>query len=139
MRPILIAFALILCLASAANAQSDADRAAVQDVIRGQLDAFRRDDAGAAYGHAAPVIQRLFPTQDAFMTMVERAYPPVYRSREHAFAEIRETPGGGLAQGVRLRDEAGEDWLAVYTLERQPDGAWRITGCTLERAPTQGA
>jgi hypothetical protein len=34
-----------------------------------------------------------------------------------------------------VQDEAGADWLALYTLEKQPDGAWRITGCQLTKAP----
>jgi hypothetical protein len=29
------------------------------------------------------------------------------------------------------------DWLAVYNLERQPDGTWRIAGCTLLKRPGQ--
>jgi hypothetical protein len=28
----------------------------------------------------------------------------------------------------------GMDWIAIYTLEQQPDGTWRISGCYLAKA-----
>jgi hypothetical protein len=29
----------------------------------------------------------------------------------------------------------GQPALALYAMERQPDGSWRIAGCTLTRPP----
>ncbi|KAA2237884.1 DUF4864 domain-containing protein [Salinarimonas soli] len=120
-------------------AADEADGASVRTVIERQLDAFARDDAAGAYAHAAPVIREAFPTDGVFMSMVRRGYPPVYRARRHSFADLRELPGGGLEQSVRIEDEAGEDWLAVYTMEKQPDGTWQISGCRLERVASQAA
>jgi hypothetical protein len=133
MRILLLALSLIL----AGPAFAEPDRAGVEAVIARQLEAFSRDDAAGAYAHAAPNIRAIFPSEDAFMAMVRRGYPPVHRSRAHRFAELRELPDGAVAQEVRLQDQSGEDWLAVYTLERQPDGSWQITGCTLERMASQ--
>jgi hypothetical protein len=139
MRPLLAALAVALSLLAARPGLAEPDRTGVQAVIERQLEAFARDDAAGAYGFAAPSIQAIFPDEAAFMAMVQRAYPPVYRSRARRFAETTELPDGGVAQAVRLQDEAGEDWVALYTLERGPDGAWRITGCTLQRVPSQAA
>ncbi len=40
---------------------------------------------------------------------------------------------------MSLQDEAGIDWVALYTLQRQVDGQWRITGCQLKKAPGDAA
>jgi hypothetical protein len=123
---------LVLLAASPALALGEADRAAIRSVIEGQLDAFARDDAGGAWAHAAPGIQTLFPSRDRFMEMVRQGYPPVYRQRSRAFGAAEETPGGPT-QAVRFVDREGAAWLAVYSLERQADGTWRISGCSLVR------
>ncbi len=133
------ALALLALLASfPALALGDADRAAIRSVIEGQLDAFARDDAGGAYAYAAPGIQSLFPSRDRFMEMVRQGYPPVYRQRSRAFGAAEETPAGPT-QAVRFVDREGVSWLAVYSLERQPDGTWRISGCSLLREPDEAA
>jgi hypothetical protein len=38
-------------------------------------------------------------------------------------------------QQVRMSDTSGAVWMAVYTLQRQPDRSWRIHGCQLIRSP----
>jgi hypothetical protein len=138
MRHVLPRLLLALCLfgIGPALAADEADRASVRTVIERQLEAFARDDAPTAYAQAAPVIREAFPSEALFMSMVRRGYPPVYRAKRHSFADLREI-SGGLEQSVRIEDEAGEDWLAVYTMEKQPDGTWQISGCRLERVPSQ--
>jgi hypothetical protein len=132
MRRLVPAFLLATVLASPALAVEDADRSQIQDVIRNQLEAFGRDDALAAYGFAAPGIKRMFPTSEIFIDMVRRGYPPVYRPKAWAFGDIKDGPNGPV-QSVRLTDADGTQWLAVYTMEKQEDGSWRISGCTLIR------
>ncbi|MFL6836766.1 MAG: DUF4864 domain-containing protein, partial [Bradyrhizobium sp.] len=46
------------------------------------------------------------------------------------FGEAR-TDGNWIAQRVHIIDADGEAWEALYTLERQPDGSLKITGCSL--------
>jgi ketosteroid isomerase-like protein len=137
MRIILI-FAVVFGLTGTAAAQSEADRSAVQAVIGQQLDAFLSDDAATAYSFAAPNIQTMFPTQDRFMELVQQGYQPVYRSRSRTFGELKET-AMGLEQTVDLVDAAGEFWTAVYTLQRQPDGSWKISSCVLVKKPGEVA
>jgi hypothetical protein len=138
MRILIVVAAVLIGLLSPAAAQSEADRSAIQGVISQQLDAFLRDDGSAAYSFAAPNIQTMFPTQERFMDLVKRGYQPVYRSRSHTFGELKQT-AMGLEQTVDLVDAAGEFWTAVYTLQQQPDGSWKISSCILVKKPGQVA
>ena len=130
MRAIVLLFALLLGLTAPAAAD---DVAAAQSVIRAQEQAFSRDDAAAAYAHAAPEIRQLFPQADIFMLMVQQGYPPVYRHKSFEFGEAR-AANGHIAQRVHIVDDNGEAWEAMYTLEQQPDGSLKITGCSLLKA-----
>lgn len=130
MRAIVLLLAILLNLASPARA---ADVAVAQTVIRAQEQAFARGDAAAAYSHAAPAIREIFPHPEIFMQMVQQSYPPVYRHQSFEFGEAK-VVDDYVAQRVRIVDEKGEAWEALYTLQRQPDGSLKITGCSLLRA-----
>jgi hypothetical protein len=131
MRAFVLLAAVLIGLAASARA---ADEVAVaQAVIRAQVDAFSRDDAAAAYSHAAPSIQNLFPQPDIFMAMVRGSYAPVYRHKSFEFGEARASDGQ-IAQHVHIVDSDGVPWEALYTLEQQADGSLKITGCTLVKA-----
>jgi len=123
---------LALLLIFAAPARAD-DITAAQGVISAQEQAFGRDDAAAAYSYAAPAIQERFPGADIFMSMVRDAYAPVYRHKSFRFGEAR-IESDWIAQQVHIVDANGEMWEALYTLEREPDGSLKITGCTLLKA-----
>jgi hypothetical protein len=107
-----------------------ADVTAAQGVIRAQEQAFARDDAAAAYSHAAPAIREIFPAPDIFMSMVQNGYAPVYRHKSFEFGESR-SEGNWISQHVHIIDANGEAWEALYTLEQQADGSYKITGCSL--------
>lgn len=130
MRALALLVVFLIGLGSPALAD---DVAAAQRVIRAQEQAFGRDDAAAAYFHAAPAIKQIFPEPDIFMQMVQQAYPPVYRHRSFEFGEAR-AANGQVAQRVHIVDTNGEAWEALYTLEQQPDGSFKITGCSLLKA-----
>ena len=126
---LLVAFlAAFTCPACAAD-----DVAAAQGIIRSQLEAFSRDDAATAYSYAAPAIQDIFPQADIFMSMVRQSYAPVYRHKSFEFGEARAS-GGTIAQRAHIIDADGMPWEALYTLELQPDGSVRISGCVLLKA-----
>ena len=130
MRAVFVLAALLLVLAAPVHA---ADVAAAQNVIRAQEQAFAHDDAAAAYSHAAPAIRQVFQHAEIFMQMVRQTYPPVNRHQRFEFGEAR-TADGHVAQRVHIVDEKGEAWEALYTLEQQPDGSLKITGCSLLKA-----
>ena len=132
MRLVLSAFVLLLGMqvAAAQSMPDAANRAAIRGVIAGQIEAFRRNDAGAAFGFASPNIQGMFGTAENFVTMVETGYPPVWRPRDVQFGAI-EDRDGRIVQKVELIGPDGAPALALYTMERGPDGVWRIDGCAL--------
>jgi hypothetical protein len=131
MRLLFLLATVFLSLAAPTRAADDV--AAAQGVIRSQVEAFSRDDAAAAYSHAAPAIQEIFPQADIFMSMVRNSYAPIYRHKSFDFGETR-VSDGTIAQRVHIVDADGIPWEALYTLELQPDGSVKITGCVLLRA-----
>ncbi len=134
-----IVLALVIGLiAGAAQAQTPGDRAAIQSVITGQLDAFQHDDAAGAFAQASPMIQEMFGTPGNFLTMVQSGYPPVYRSKQSVFAGL-DQEDGRIVQRVELVGPDGRDYLALYTMEQQPDGSWKINGCQLTASEKVGA
>ncbi len=72
------------------------------------------------------------------MRMVQEGYQPVYRPRTHQFGELIEKDGQ-LEQTVGIVDAGGGAWTALYTLEREPDGSWKITSCRLLKGAGQVA
>lgn len=123
---LLVALAVIL---GPMSARAD-EIATAQNVIRAQEQAFGRDDAAAAYSYAAPAVKEIFPAPDIFMTMVENGYAPVYRHKSFEFGDSK-VEGSSIAQRVHIIDANGEAWEALYTLEQQSDGSYKITGCSL--------
>jgi hypothetical protein len=130
MRAFVLLAAILIGLAAPARAADDV--AVAQGVIRSQVEAFSRDDAAAAWSLAAPAIQNVFP-QEIFMAMVRGSYAPVYRHKSFEFGEAR-VADGNIAQRVHIVDGDGVAWEALYTLERQPDGSLKISGCSLLKA-----
>lgn len=110
---------------------AEADVREFQRIIKNQLDAFRADDGLAAYSYAAPAIKRIFPSPEIFMQMVRNGYPPVYRSQSFSFGSMTDEMNGRPTQRVTIIDAKGKAWIALYAFEKQPDGSWKIIGCSL--------
>jgi hypothetical protein len=128
---------LAFSIVGLADAQtSDADEAAIRQVIQSQIAAFQRDDGPTAFGYASPTIQQKFINPDVFLEMVKTGYPAVYHPREIEFRELK-VENGRLLQEVYVVGPDGKPALAVYEMQRQPDGSWRINGCWLTPAPDQ--
>lgn len=138
MRKFLLVLAAMLAWGGAARAVdidlSTGDRTAIQGTIRGQMEAFERDDAAAAFALAAPAIQEMFGTPERFLAMVRNGYAAVYRPREVEFRDLV-TVEDIVVQQVLVVGPDGRPQIALYTMERQPDGLWRIGGCTLVASP----
>ena len=112
-----------------------ADEKKIQSVVQAQLDAFAADDAKRAFSYAAPSIRKMVGTADNFMAMVRQGYPAVYRPASVQFLKP-ESIDNEVVQRLQLTDGQGDHWIATYTMERQKDKSWRISGCTL--APQRG-
>jgi hypothetical protein len=125
--------ALVLLLAappSQAAPFTAADEKSVRSVIENQLAAFAKDDAAKAFSFAAPNVREAVGNAAGFMAMVRKDYPVVYRPGSVAFLKA-EGKDGQAIQRVQMTDAGGVSWLAVYSLERQRNKAWRITGCAV--------
>ena len=127
----------VVTLAGAAEV-SRKDSAAIRAVIQEQLDAFARDDAARAFALATPGIRARFGTPEAFLEMVRAAYPVVYRPRSVEF-DASVILEGEVMQPVRMIDAEGRAWIALYPMERQANGTWRINGCQLARLNARAA
>ena len=125
---------VVACLIGATLlARGGDDVAAAQSVIRAQQEAFSRDDDDAAYTFAAPALHGYFRTPENFMFMVRNSYAPVYRHRSFEFGEAA-IVGGKIRQLVHIIDADGVAWEALYTLEQQADGSYKISACILTKA-----
>ena len=135
-----IAVLLLLLTAAPAKAEGLAasDQAAIAAVIRDQIAAFRVDDAKRAFGYASPAIQAKFGTPEEFLDMVRSGYVQVYRAREVSFREIALEQGVPV-QAVEIRGADGTGVLALYFMERQPYGSWKINGVIIAELPERMA
>ena len=118
--------------AAAQQAVPPEDARAVREVIQAQLDAFQHDDAPRAFALATPGIRRTFGSAENFLQMVRNSYAVVYRPRSVIF-QAPQLLDGQVLQPVRFSDAEGRGWIAVYPMQRQPDGSWRTNGCQLEK------
>ena len=110
------------------------DRDEIQRIISDQIAAFEAGDADRAFAHAAPGVASKFGDAERFMQMVRDHYAPVYRPREVEFLELRDDQGPPT-QMVLVVDQQGDAHIALYPMQRQDDGSWRIAGCFLRPAP----
>ena len=132
---LVVGFLPMAALAAGAVDVSERDARSVRMVIQAQLAAFAADDARRAFSYATPKLRDVFGSADKFIEVVREAYPAVYRHETVAFLKP-ELADGTLLQGVHLTDGQGVLWLALYRMERQRDGSWRISACQL--VPAQG-
>ena len=133
----LTVIAAMLLAGAALPAEADesvapADAAAIQQVIQGQMNAFKIDDWNAAFAYASPSIQTKFESPQVFSQLVTQAYQPVYRPRGVEFRTVKASEFGPT-QEVFVVGPDGLSYLAYYTMEKQLDGTWRISGCFLVR------
>jgi hypothetical protein len=102
-------------------------------IVERQFDAFQRDDADAAYALASPTIKEMFVDADHFMAMVRDRYAPVYRHRSVEFGAFEES-GDEASLQATLVDNDNVVWTALYSLRRQENGDWLISGCVLVKS-----
>ncbi len=133
---------LVLCLPGVTPAWTETaapaqDSSAIAAVIEGQIAAFASNDADTAFALASPDIRRTFMTAERFMQMVRSSFQPVYRPRSYSFG----TPAivdGIPVQPVKVIGPDGRGVVALYRMERQHDGSWRIAGVTLHPTGERG-
>lgn len=123
-RPML---AIFMFLAFFGLARAEDPEAVARSIIGQQIQAFLDNDADKAYSFASPAIQTKFQNKDLFFAMVKKSYSPVYRPGNYAYGRSK-IAGDYLYQEVIINDVDGKDWTAVYSLQKQDDGSYRING-----------
>jgi hypothetical protein len=133
------ALLLLSVLVTAPATAGEADVKAAQSSIEAQINAFLAGDDALAYSYAAPNVKQIFPDVERFMGMVRSGYQPVWKPRNFAFGKVEEISPSSIVQQVLLVGPDGKDYEAIYTLELQPDGTFRITGVSLRGSVAIGA
>ena len=135
---LIVTFATVHARADNVPGVTAADRAEIERVISMQIEAFRRHDGDTAFSFASPAIREMFGDTPHFMAMVRRGYQPVYRPRSFAFDGLVQMDGR-IVQRVEVIGPDGTGALALYTMERELDGSWKIAGCELTESERVGA
>ena len=127
-------------LAGIAAAQApevrDADWKAMQAIIAEQRAALVAGDGDKAFGFASPGIRAQFGDGQTFLEMVRGGYAALLTARYVEFLE------GAVIDGIvivplRLVDADNTVRVALYTMERQSNGGWRIAGCRIAPSTVQ--
>ena len=114
----------------AAEPVPEADAHEVRAVIVAQLQAFADDDADRAFEANTPSVREAIGSAGHFLALVRGAYPMVYHPASVKFMQP-ELRGKYVLQLAELVDDQGKSWLALFSLEQQPDASWRISGCVV--------
>jgi hypothetical protein len=130
---LMVAFLGLWALPACAGGLSAKDQRQIIEVVRRQLDAFSQDDAAKAFSYAAPNIRHLVGTAENFLEMVRTQYDIVYRPTTTTFMQPSGEAGEAVLK-VQMTDEDGGAWIATYTLQRQKNKSWKITGCSIAEA-----
>ncbi len=117
-------------LRAADDPVGDADRRAVRAVVEAQLKALAAERAVEAFSYATPAIRSQFGDAAHFIAMVHMSYPMLINPAAVSFFQPA-WRDGMVIQGVQFRDADGRLWRAVYQLQRQQDGQFRIGGCAV--------
>jgi hypothetical protein len=144
----MVLFAVALMIVSALSAEfalaapessptmRAAEWAAIRQVIGKQLDALKKGDGTKAMSFASPQIRLQFGTPDNFMAMVKSGYGPLLTARYTEFLDGAVIEGA-VIQPLRLIAHDNTVLVALYTMEKQKDGRWKIAGCVLAPSTVQ--
>jgi hypothetical protein len=103
---------------------------AIQRVISEQRAALVAGEGAKAFAYASPGIRSQFGDSETFIAMVRGAYAPLISARHVEFLEGAVIEGI-VVQPLRLIDSDDTVRVALYTMERQENGTWRIAGCAI--------
>ncbi|MDQ9171671.1 DUF4864 domain-containing protein [Oxalobacteraceae bacterium R-40] len=131
LRNFLLSFILGLAVGHAAAQEAHGSVAqAVTQVVRSQLNAFAEDDAETAFKLSTASTRQLIGTPDGLLSVIKHKFTPIYRHRKAMFSEP-EIINRSALQIVHLTDADNLVWIAIYQVEQEADGIWRVDGCQL--------
>jgi hypothetical protein len=108
----------------------------IQLVIDDQLKALKAGDGAKAMSYAAPGLRKQFGTPERFMRMVREGFRPLLDARSVAFLD------GAVIDGITIQPlqlvlPDNTVVVALYRMERQKDGVWRVAGCVIAPSKAQ--
>jgi hypothetical protein len=113
-----------------------AEWTAIKEVIGAQLKALKAGDGLKAMTYAVPGIRLQFRSPERFLRMVRDGYGALLNARASTFLEGAVVDGTTL-QPLQLVLPDNSVVVALFTMERQKDGAWRIAGCVIAPSTAQ--
>ena len=114
------------------------DWKAIKQVIAAQRAALIAGDVDKAFDYATPALRAQFGDADTFVAMIQVGYPALLTARYTEFLEGA-VIDGLIIQPLRLIDADNSVRVALYTMEKQKSGAWRISGCRIGPSTVQAA
>jgi hypothetical protein len=114
------------------------DWKAIKQVIADQHAALIGGKSEKAFAYATPTLRAQFGDAETFMAMVQLGYAALLTARYTEFLEGAEIDGL-VIQALRLIGADNSVSVALYTMEKQPDGTWRISGCRIGPSAVQAA
>jgi len=117
---------------------SASEWSAIRRTIDNQRKALKSGDAKKAFSFASPAIREQFGSPEGFLAMVRDGYAALLVARYAEFLEGA-VIDGAVIQPLRLVGPDNSVLVALYTMEKQRDGRWRISGCVLAPSTVQAA
>jgi hypothetical protein len=130
----------VACLSSNADARTltAAEWNAIRRVIAEQRTALIEGNADRAFGYATDRTKQQFGDAETFLSMVRTGYAALLTARYVEFLEGAVIEGV-VVQPLRLIGADNTVLVALYTLEKQKNGRWRIAGCRIAPSTVQAA
>jgi uncharacterized protein DUF4864 len=109
---------------------AEAEWQVIQRTIADQLAALRSGDASRAFSFASAGIRERFGDADIFLGMVRGSYGALLDARYTEFLEGAVIDGHTI-QPLRLVLNDETVLVALYEMQRDERGGWRIAGCVI--------
>lgn len=114
------------------------DWKAIKHVITAQRAALVAGNGEKAFGYASPGIKEQVGDAARFIAMVRAGYSALLTARYAEFLDGAVIEGV-VIQPLRLVDADNSVRVALYTMEKQKNGVWRISGCRIAPSRLQAA
>ena len=138
-RAVLMAMLLVPFAQAASPSSPTLPRAewkAIEKVIEQQRNALIAGDGAKAMAFATPALRGQFGTPENFLRMVRNGYAALLDARATRFLEGAVIEGS-VIQPLRLILPDNTVLVAIYQMEKQQDGHWKIAGCVLAPSTVQ--
>jgi hypothetical protein len=137
MRTIIIGLAAALA-SIYATASEAGDLRRIKMVIERQVAGLRPDDPQLLADTISAQTKSLFGDQRSVLNAFKRRFPGATGIRISGFGMARQTEAG-FVQPVRISDQTGRLWQALYAVTQNEPGHWLIDDFVVFEVPTVSA